>query len=68
MFESLYLVSYGEEDKYDDWGSLKLLKCFSGIEGRVDMLLLLLLLLILKMTVLKLGRKIKVYTYVYIAT
>jgi len=34
-FESLYLVCYDEEDRYDDWGSPKLLKCFSGIEGTV---------------------------------
>jgi hypothetical protein len=57
VFESLYLVSYGEEDKYVDWGSPKLLKCFSRIEGEVNMLLL----LTLKMAVLKVGRKINVY-------
>jgi len=37
-FESLYLVCYDEEDKYDDWGSPELLKCFSGIEGRILLL------------------------------
>lgn len=67
MFESLYLVSYGEEDKYVDWGSPKLLKCFSRIEGAVNMLLLLLL-LTLKIAVLKVGRKINVYRHAYTPT
>lgn len=62
VFESLYLVSYGEEDKYVDWDSPKLLKCFSGIEGEVNMLLLLLL-RTLKMAVLKVDRKINVYRH-----
>jgi hypothetical protein len=66
VFESLYLVSYGEEDKYDGWVSPKLLKCFSGIEGEVNMLLLFLLLL--KMAVLKVGRKINVYRHAYTPT
>ena len=38
VFESLYLVSYGEEDKYHEWGSPRLLECFSGIEGGWNML------------------------------
>lgn len=43
-------------------GSPRLLKCFSGIEGGVNMLLLL---LPQKMTMLKVGRKIKVYRHIH---
>jgi hypothetical protein len=58
-FESLYLVCYDEKDKYDDKGSPKLLKCFSGIEGRVNVLMHFVL-LTFKMTVLKVARNIRV--------
>lgn len=64
MFETLYLVSYSEEDKYV-WDSPKLLECFSGIEGGVNMLLRL---LVSKMAVLKVARKIKLYRYTYTPT
>jgi hypothetical protein len=62
VFESLYLVSYSEEDKYVG-GSPKLLKCFSGIEGGVNTPLL--LLLVLKTAVSKVARKIKLYITIY---
>jgi hypothetical protein len=66
-FESLYLVCYDGEDKYDDWGSPKLLKCFSGIEGRVLCCCCCWLFLHFtpKMTVLKVARNITVYRHIH---
>ena len=70
-FESLYLVCYDEGDRYDDWGSPKLLKCFSGIEGTVLCCCSVFLLFPTppphppKMTVLKVARNITVYRHIH---